>query len=137
MADAMDAMTEEELIKFHDDHKGDLSLWESKPVAAQVKKGSVVFSLRFSPDELALLRVRSEAEGVSVGEFIRRAALRDAWSAQFLHFPPDIRYAVSWGTTASSWPGVGLAEGLLQTIAWSHPNHTKEKLASNLALETD
>ena len=72
------AMNEEELAKFHDEHKGDLSIWADKPAPAEVKKGSVVFSLRFSRKELEAVRALAEEEGVAVGDFIRRAALREA-----------------------------------------------------------
>lgn len=110
-----DAMTEEDIIKFHEEHKGDLSIWADKPVAAQVKKGSTVFSLRFSRDELALLRTRAELEGVTVAEFIRRAAMREAASPLFVSFLPDPTYALSWGTTASASAVRSLLENALSS----------------------
>jgi len=116
-----DAMTEEELIKFHEEHKGDLSLWSAKPVAAQVKKGSTVFSLRFSRDELALLRARAELEGVTVAEFIRRAAMREAATPLFVNFLPDPAYVVGWGTTAAASAGQLLEHLLNSGISGSLP----------------
>ena len=72
-------MQERDLAKYYDERRGDLSLWSEKPAKAKVRRsGGVVFSLRFSKDELELLQARADAEGIPVSQFIRRSALEAA-----------------------------------------------------------
>ena len=68
---------EKGLREMLDARRGDVSLYESKPVKAKVSAagGSVVFSLRFSPSELEDLRLQAEARGLTLSEMIRKAAL--------------------------------------------------------------
>jgi hypothetical protein len=72
-------MNEKEAAKFYEERRGDTSLWAETPSKANIRRGgSVVFSLRFSRQELELLRQRAEVEGATVSELIRRAAMREA-----------------------------------------------------------
>jgi len=72
-------MNEEELARFYEERRGDMSIWSEKPTKAKVRRGgTVVFSLRFDRRELALLRERAEAQGTTLSEFIRRAVVREA-----------------------------------------------------------
>jgi hypothetical protein len=68
---------EEELREMLDARRGDVSIYESKPVRAKISSsgGSIVFSLRFSPSELEDLRLQAEARGITLSEMIRKAAL--------------------------------------------------------------
>jgi hypothetical protein len=68
---------DEELARFHEEHKGDVSLWEAKPARIRVRRGSpsTVFSLRLTPDELTELFRTAEERGLTTSDFIRRAAL--------------------------------------------------------------
>lgn len=71
------AMNEEELAQWFENRRGDTSLWSDAPVKATVRRGgSVVFSLRFTPKELELLRERAQQAGTTISELIRSAALR-------------------------------------------------------------
>ena len=82
-------MTNEEKAEFFDSRRGDLSIWSEKPAKAKVRRpGSIVFSVRFSREELEALRAKAEANDLTISEFIRRAALEyqigaalivDAW----------------------------------------------------------
>lgn len=71
---------ERELARFYDEHRGDPSLWEEKPTPAKVGSGGVVFSIRFTSEELRELDAGATAEGLNVLEFIKRAALNRAKS---------------------------------------------------------
>ena len=79
----------DETAEFYESRRGDMSLWSKEPSKADVTRGgSIVFSLRFNKDELALLRERAAVAGVTISQFIRRAAIRDAKEGQ-----PMISYA--------------------------------------------
>jgi len=72
-------MNEDELAEFFERRRGDTSLWSEKPVKANVRRGgSVVFSVRFSPEELLLLRDRAQEAGTTISRLIRSAALEAA-----------------------------------------------------------
>ena len=72
-------MNEDELAEFFERRRGDTSLWSEKPVKANVRRGgSVVFSVRFSPEELLLLRDRAREAGITISGLIRSAALEAA-----------------------------------------------------------
>ena len=84
-------MNEKELARFYEHRRDDASLWEEKPSKANVRhSGSVVFSLRISPDELTLLRETAESRGMNVSELVRRAALREATR---LYFDEAVRFS--------------------------------------------
>jgi hypothetical protein len=73
------AMNEEELAQWFEKRRGDTSLWSEAPVKANVGRGgSVVFSVRFSPDELVLLRRRAQEWGTTISDLIRSGALQAA-----------------------------------------------------------
>ena len=69
--------SEEEPARYFDEHRGDVSLWEEKPAKIRVRRGgaSVVFSVRFSKEELAQLQETAGRRGVTISELIRTAAL--------------------------------------------------------------
>ena len=72
-------MNENEQARFYDERRGDVSLWAAKPSKANVRRGgTVVFSLRFDRQELAFLRDKADAEGTTVSDLIRRAAMKEA-----------------------------------------------------------
>ena len=73
-------MTEEELARYYEERKGDLSQWETKPRKIRVRRGgpSTVFSMRFAPEELKVAQDAAGRLGVTVSEFIRRSALEAA-----------------------------------------------------------
>lgn len=69
-------MNEKELAEWFERRRGDTSLWSETPAKADVRRGgSTVFSLRFSPEELALFRRRAEEWGTTISHLIRSAAL--------------------------------------------------------------
>lgn len=70
-------MNEEELAQWFEKRRGDTSLWSDAPAKANVRRGgSVVFSVRFSPEELLLLRGRAEEWGTTISQLIRSASLQ-------------------------------------------------------------
>jgi hypothetical protein len=67
---------DEELAEFFERRRGDVSLWSDTPSKVNVQRGgTVVFSVRFGREELALLKAWAEAEGRTVSELIRGAVL--------------------------------------------------------------
>lgn len=68
---------EAELARHYEARKGDVSDWERVPGRIRVRRGSpsTVFSLRLAPEELTELYEAAAAQGISVSELIRRAAL--------------------------------------------------------------
>lgn len=82
------AMNEEELARWFDSRRGDTSNWSATPVKATVRRGgTVVFSLRFSPEELELLRQRAEQAGTTISELIRSAAFERQGEATRIDWP--------------------------------------------------
>lgn len=71
-------MNERELADEFDRSRGDISLWSTTPSQADVRTGTVVFSVRFSREELKLLRERAQQEEISVSQLVRRGAMREA-----------------------------------------------------------
>jgi hypothetical protein len=74
-------MNEDQLAEFFERRRGDTSHWSDVPVRARVRRrGSVVFSVRFTPEELLLLRDRAQEAGTTISSLIRSAALDAAIS---------------------------------------------------------
>ncbi len=75
-----DDMDEDELARFFEAHKGDVSLWERKPAKIRVRRGgpSTVFAVRMTPEELEELRLAANAEGRTISDLVREAALKEA-----------------------------------------------------------
>jgi hypothetical protein len=72
-------MDEEQLARFYESRRDDTSLWEEKPSKANVRRGgSVVFSIRLDPHELALLREKAQQRHTTVSQLVRRAAITEA-----------------------------------------------------------
>ena len=73
-------MTGAELAEFFEAHKGDMSLWETKPRKIRVRRGSpsTVFALRLAPEELEQLYEVARAQDTNLSAFIRDAALEKA-----------------------------------------------------------
>jgi hypothetical protein len=70
------AKSERSLALSLERRRGKMSDWSETPSKAKVRKGAgVVFSIRFSPDELEELRRRADEQDVTLSEYIRRAAL--------------------------------------------------------------
>ena len=69
-------MSEEELARFYEERRGDVSLWD-KSRRIRVRRGSpsTVFTLRLAPDELEQLYRAAEAQSETMSEFIRSAAV--------------------------------------------------------------
>jgi hypothetical protein len=76
----IDAMTEEDLARFYEDHKDDVSLFEKKPVPIRARRGSpsTLFSLRLAPEELIQLQEAAVRQGRTVSDIIRTGALKEA-----------------------------------------------------------
>jgi hypothetical protein len=58
-------------------HRGDLSAWSAKPVSAKVGKerGGIMFSIRFTRDELDTIRYRAAEEKIPISTLIKRSVL--------------------------------------------------------------
>lgn len=80
----IDALSEEELARYYEEHKGDMSLWERKPVRVPVREGetSTVFRLEIDPEELTELFYAAERAQLDLSDFIRTAALDRARSVR-------------------------------------------------------
>jgi hypothetical protein len=78
-----DEMNEEELARFYEERRGDVSLWD-KSRRIRVRRGSpsTVVTMRLAPEELELLYRAAKAEGETMSEFIRRAATDRATLAE-------------------------------------------------------
>ena len=95
------AMKEEELARWFETRRGDTSLWSDAPVKATVRRGgSVVFSVRFSPGELELLRQRAKQAGTTISELVRSAALRCGADASRIQTVADERWFTPQGPLA-------------------------------------
>src|SRR3990172_854948 len=72
--------TNEELARYIEAQRGDVSEWAEKPTRIRVRRGgpSTVFSIRFAKDELSRLQNVADARGITVSELIRTAALKEA-----------------------------------------------------------
>lgn len=77
MSKASQTMTEAELSKHYDETR-DLSGFEDGTVESVEVRRNVTISVRFSDEEIALLRERAEGAGTKVTAFIRAAALQQA-----------------------------------------------------------
>jgi hypothetical protein len=71
-----DEMNEEELSRFYEERRGDVSLWD-KSRRIRVRRGSpsTVFTLRLAPEEIEQLYRAAAAQSETMSEFIRRAAV--------------------------------------------------------------
>ncbi len=66
---------EKELAEYFERRKDDPGVWSDKAIpVARDKAPTVVFSIRFTKEELRRLQERAREIGVSVSELIRRAA---------------------------------------------------------------
>ena len=81
----MNPEEEAELARYFDEHKGDMSLWDTtRPIKIRVRRGgpSSVFSVRFTSEELHRLQAAANARGITISQLIRDAALREAAPAE-------------------------------------------------------
>lgn len=71
--------TEEELARYFEERRGDISMWAAKPTKIRVRRGgpSTVFSVRFTREELNLLQEAADKQGITISELIRAAASRE------------------------------------------------------------
>ena len=78
-----DEMNEEELARFYEERRGDVSLWD-KSRRIRVRRGSpsTVFTLRLAPEELEQLYRAAELQGETMSEFIRKGAVDRAVSLE-------------------------------------------------------
>ncbi len=74
-------MKEPEIAEYYERRKGDLSLWEDKPAKVKVRRGTSVFCIRLTKEELELLQQRSQEQGMTLSAFIRRSALKESQAA--------------------------------------------------------
>ena len=81
-------MSEEELAAFFDEHKGDLSIWESTPVSALTPPSdasSIVISVRFNRNEIRRIQRAARKRGMTVGRWIKKLALEDFDEMGWIH----------------------------------------------------
>lgn len=71
-----DEMNEKELADFYEERRGDVSLWDtSRRIRVRRGSPSTVFTLRLAPEEIEQLYRAAGAQGETMSEFIRRAAI--------------------------------------------------------------
>jgi hypothetical protein len=111
---------EEEVRKHHEQRRGSMEGWSHEPVTARVDKGvGIVFSMRFSSEELRNLRDRARALKVTLSDLIRQSLFKQddqtCMIAVSISNPPN--YAVFGNTTciASSCGSVGVMAGFVGT----------------------
>ena len=75
-ADASD----EALARYFEERKGEVAIWEEKPLKIRVRRGgaSTSFAVRLAPEELEELQAAAKKRGRTVSDFIRSAALAAA-----------------------------------------------------------
>jgi hypothetical protein len=74
-------LNEEELRRYYESRKGDVSTWAKKPRQLRRKPGegpTTTFAVRLTPAELRELQTAAEKRDVSLSEFIRSASLGEA-----------------------------------------------------------
>jgi hypothetical protein len=76
----VDTMSDEEIAKYYEDHKGDMSIWSTTPEKIRRRRGapSTIFSLRIAPEELQELQEAAVRQGRTVSDVIRKGALKEA-----------------------------------------------------------
>ena len=72
--------SDEELARYFESRKDDLSQWEEKPRRMRFRRGnaSTVFSIRLTEDELKSVQEAAARMNITVSGFIRDAALKSA-----------------------------------------------------------
>jgi hypothetical protein len=78
---AVDALPEKDLAGYFEENKDNPALWQKKPRKIRSRRGqgpSSVFTLRLTAEELEELALAASARGVSLTEFIRNTALKEA-----------------------------------------------------------
>lgn len=72
------------LAAYFEAHKDDESMWSPVGKKIRVRRGgpSHIFSVRFSPEEMERIDEAAEAQGITMTELIRSAALAAADSGQ-------------------------------------------------------
>ncbi len=70
-------MTDEEIIRYYEDLKAQGKLYDNLvPVKARVSKNlGIVFSVRFTPEDLDAIEDAAKARGMTISDFIRKAAM--------------------------------------------------------------
>jgi hypothetical protein len=78
--DRIDALNEEDLARYFEERRGDISQWEPTPKKIRRRRGgpSTIFSLRLAPEELQELHTVALTRGMNLSDFIRSAALRES-----------------------------------------------------------
>ena len=74
----LDDMTEEELARFYQEHKGDPSLWQKTPRRMRRHRGegpTTSFAIRLTPEEIEELQAAAATSQTTLSEFIRSSAL--------------------------------------------------------------
>ena len=75
----LDEMNEAELARFYEDHMGDMTLWEEKPL--DLPKATAVgtrYTMAIDAKDLTFIARYAFANGLSLDDFIRTAALEAA-----------------------------------------------------------
>jgi hypothetical protein len=78
----LDAMSEQELARYYEEHRDDPSLWDwkrARRISARRGRGpSTVFSVRLTPEELTEIHRAANSSGANASDFMREAALERA-----------------------------------------------------------
>jgi hypothetical protein len=108
-------MTEKELAAEIQRHRGDTSTWSKRSIPAEERKqeSAVVFSVRFTPNELDGIRRQADALGVTVASIIRHAVVEHS----------AMQTAVFDFSGAGSWPKMVLLGGSCESVATGYKMH--------------
>lgn len=103
--------------EFYQSHKDDPEEWgEASPRKPERRRLASMISVRFSPEEEALVRREAEARRTSVSNFIRVAALKDCRTDAF---PLSSVWPESPTTVRDEWAAQGFQSGVVFWVAGS------------------
>ncbi len=102
--------TEKELATHFQEHRGDVSTWSTQAAQVEVaKEPAVVFSVRFSPQEIRNLRRQADKRGVTISTYVRDAVLEHSapvgstcivWKAS-----PDVAAVIGYSNMVTGYVG--------------------------------
>ena len=74
----VDALSEEELARYLEEHQDDETIWEQKSMPMPKRPVSTVLSLRIAPEELEELHRAAQRQHRTVSDIVRAGALKEA-----------------------------------------------------------
>jgi hypothetical protein len=91
---------DDESARYLQAHKDDAEEWEDegeKP--SEVRPASIVFSIRFKPEEMAWIKEVADSEAIRISDLLRQAVLQYVSSARWpslaVETPTEIRFVMT------------------------------------------